>query len=147
MIGEVMQHINNFFIRTSEDTSAVFTASNKKIAMEYSNDLIAGQYIKIEGSVLNDGVYKVASILNDGITVVESILDETADITISGLAPSKDFISLVTKIQTDVNAGKYSDVSEIKRGDTTIKYGDGSSASWEDDYKKSLAPYTKLKVV
>lgn len=142
-----MRKINNFFIKTSENVTANFTSTTKKIVLSTAVSIIAGQYIKIDGSILNDGVYKVAAVSDTEITVEESLSDEIADVILSGLAPTKDFLSIVARIQSDVSSEKYSDVAEIKRGDTTIKYVGGSNSSWEEDYKKVLTPYAKLKAV
>lgn len=150
MLAEIMEYCNNYFQRSSEDLTLAFESATKIITstIDFEETYIAGQYIKITDSILNDSVYKIASVTSNSIVVEEALLDEpNIECNLKGLAPTKDFLNLVTKIESDVNNGKYDDVSEVKRGDTTIKYGGNSSSSWEMDYKKSLSPYIKLKVV
>ncbi len=150
MIAEVMKFCNNYFVRSSETLTLSFDSATKTISstIDFVEKYIPGQYINITNSFLNDTVYKIASVTSNTIVVVEELLDEaTVECKLEGLAPSKDFLSIATKIKADVDSDKYSDVSEIKRGDTTIKYGDKAKSSWEEDYKKSLAPYIKVRVV
>jgi len=149
MLDVVMKYCNNYFVRSLEELTMSFDSATKTITstINFEEKYIAGQYIKITGSILNDSVCKIASATSNTIVVVEDLLDEPSiDCKLQGLAPSKEFLSLVAKIKADVDSDKYSDVTEIERGDTKIKYGDMSKLSWEEDYKKSLIPYIKVRV-
>lgn len=70
MLNEVMQSINNHFALNRSTgqlhgaESGDFTLANGKIAVK--NKYVVGQYIALQGSVLNDGVYHVEG-FEDGI--------------------------------------------------------------------------------
>jgi len=150
MLAEVMKFCNNYFVRSTEKLTLSFDSSTKTITstINFAEKYIAGQYIKITDSFLNDSIYKIALISNNSMIVEEKLFDElNVECKLDGLALSRDFLLLVDKIKSDVDSDKYSDVSEIKRGDMTIKYGDRANSSWEEDYKKSLSPYIKVRVV
>jgi hypothetical protein len=151
MLEEIMNYCNNFFKRSeSEGLTCSFDSGTKTITFtaDLVDKIIPNMYIKVFGTLLNDGVYKVTGVTTNTITVEEVLVDESdAEITLSGLAPTKDFLSIVTKIETDVTNGTYNNVERIKRGDTEIKYSDNALNSWQEDYKSSLFPFKKVRAI
>ena len=148
MLSTIMEYCNNYFKRNTLTVTAVFGSNTITFSATLTETFIAGQYIKIFGSILNDDVYKIVSVTSNTIVVEETLVTEPQiEISLSGLAIPQDFITIVGKIEADITAGKYNDVAEVKRGDVTIKYGSSSTSSWQDDYTSVLFPYKKVRLV
>ena len=64
MLNEICEHLHNFFDQKDgcyiDRTADTFTISGGLIS-PLSSSLIAGQYIRIVGSLLNDGIYLLPS--------------------------------------------------------------------------------------
>lgn len=92
---------NNFFERSSE--YGRYTISENAIAVR--GDYKAGQYVRIMDSLLNDGVYKIASVEAGEITLNETLTDEEFCGYIVGLAIPNEFITLAAKVEAFTNRG------------------------------------------
>lgn len=140
MIGEIMRKINNFFIVDSADYTVSFSEFPSTITFSSAPDSFkSGQYIKIDGSILNDGVYKIVSKSGNNLILEEDIVDEANVLTtISSLAPPKDFLTVCKKIEENEDLLYSGDVSSIKTGDTNIAFNGTSNID------KLLMPYRKV---
>ena len=135
MLEQVMREIRNFF--PIESYAGDFTVENGVIS---PLKLFNGQYYMIEGSKLNDGVYKYGE-----------PIEQPAD-TLNGyvivLAPPKAFLELVSEIEAYQT--KYGDVtpytSESFGGYSYSKAtgSNGSSLSWADAFSKRLNTWRKI---
>lgn len=92
---------NNFFERSSE--YGRYTISENAIAVR--GDYKAGQYVRIMDSLLNDGVYKIASVEAGKITLNETLTDEEFCGYIVGLAIPNEFVTLAAKVEAFTNRG------------------------------------------
>lgn len=92
---------NNFFERSSE--YGRYTISENAIAVR--GDYKAGQYVRIMDSLLNDGVYKIASVEAGEITLNETLTDEEFCGYIVGLAIPNEFVTLAAKVEAFTNRG------------------------------------------
>lgn len=92
---------NNFFERSSE--YGRYTISENAIAVR--GDYKAGQYVRIMDSLLNDGVYKIASVEAGEITLDATLTDEEFCGYIVGLAIPNEFITLAAKVAAFTNRG------------------------------------------
>ena len=92
---------NNFFERSSE--YGRYTISENAIAVR--GDYKAGQYVRIMDSLLNDGVYKIASVEAGVITLNETLTDEEFCGYIVGLAIPNEFVTLAEKVEAFTNRG------------------------------------------
>ena len=92
---------NNFFERSSE--YGRYTISENAIAVR--GDYKAGQYVRIMDSLLNDGVYKIASVEAGEITLDATLADEEFCGYIVGLAIPNEFITLAAKVEAFTNRG------------------------------------------
>jgi len=146
MINEIMEQINNYFSRTVESNTSVITGST--ITGSFTETYITGQYIRLQHTILNDGVYKVVSQIGNVVTVEESLLDESPEDSylIWGLAPPKDFLTLVTEIDTYTTAQTNVGVTSESQGERSVSYGgsSGGSSSWQSVYQSRLSRYRKL---
>jgi hypothetical protein len=96
-----MLAINNFFERTAEVDD--YEIATNKIVVK--GDYKVGQYIRIMGSLLNDGVYKIKAIVGDTIELTETMVDEEFYGYIVGLAVPSQFITLAAKVEAYSHAG------------------------------------------
>ena len=94
MLETVLMYLNNWFVVGRYDDT--YTIEDGGIALPF---LANGQYFRIVGSLLNDGVYKNA----DGAALDESgieitLIDETFDGSVWALAIPKAMLSTVEEI-------------------------------------------------
>ena len=115
-VGEVLAYLNNYFVYTYApnifvDIESVAGASTITIAAEddtftdYALDVRVDQYIRIVGTRLNDGVYKVSVVGDNSVTVDATLIDEESDedldyVTIYELNIPQKLLSLVTEMAT-----------------------------------------------
>ena len=163
MLNEVLDYLNNYFpkplnLYNSDSVmlsnnyvsyefavSATFT-TNATIAGAFTDTYQVGEYIRIQGSRLNDGVYLISAIDATSITI-----DATLDITITTesvvscvftkLYIPKAFIAIIADIKT-YDASASNGIKSEAQGDRSISYGGDSS--WQSVYAKKLGRYKKL---
>ncbi len=123
---------NNFFERSSE--YGKYTISENAIAVR--GDYKAGQYVRIMESLLNDGVYKIATVGTGSITLDGTLVDEEFCGYIVGLAIPPEMVELSKKVEAYSHAGIASE--SIPNYSVTYLAQDGLNA-----YKTELAPYRK----
>ena len=148
MLERVMNYCNNFFVRTLEGHTYTIVADG--IEGTFDNTYVAGQYICLDGTILNDGVYKIESVTSTKLTVEETLsAEDTDEITyLYGLAVPSTFVTLVDEINTYDDNVTYGIKSE-SQGNRSVTYGsDGGTSSgdstWQSVYSKSLAPYKRM---
>lgn len=149
MIDEVCAYIHNYF-EVDDNTGErmiypdTYTISGGVITLPF---LIAGNYFRIIGSELNDGIYKYP--------VANGTLDdETFTGVIWKMRPPKEFLKIVENIEDWVD--KYGDVmrnpyqSEDVIGVyrytkmTTGKVTGDYIATWQNAYKNQLNQWRRL---
>ena len=145
MLYEICEHLHNFFdsrdgeyIDRSADT---FTISSGVIS-PLSSSLIAGQYIRIVGSLLNDGIYLLPS--NRTITTLEN---ETFTGAIFGLAIPRDLVTLDSEITAYVAANPATGYTSESFGGWSGSRATGTNGaplSWESVYAKRLNRWRKM---
>ena len=146
MLYEICEHLNNFFDKRNGEyidrTADTFTISGGLIS-PLSSSLIAGQYIRIVGSLLNDGIYLLPSNFT-----ISTLVNETFTGAIFGLAIPRDLVTLDTEITAYVTANPASwYVSESFGGwsGTKATGSNGAPLSWKSVYAARLNRWGKLK--
>lgn len=139
---EVLRYLNNYFFRFKEVGN--FTIENNKI-IGLKGKYIKGQYLLIEGSILNDGVIKVENIVGDGM-YLEKPFNEEFKGTIYSLAIPQAVISLVDEINLWKADNKKTDIiSESFEGYSYSRANsNGQIATWKDVFKEELKGYRKV---
>ena len=145
MIGQICAEVKNYFVQPDVDIHAGnYTIENGTISP--IPFVQVGQYYRIIGSALNDGVYKRG-------TDDKHLLDEEFFGTVWSMRVPKDFVALCNEISAwqTANAAALSGPyqSESFAG---YSYSKGSSASggawtWKDQFKNKLNAYRKLSVL
>lgn len=135
-----MEHTKNHFLRTIEiaDVNIV----DNSIVGSFSENYVAGQYIWIRGTLLNDGVYKIFSVESDRIVVENDLINEQTDesFTLAGLGVPKDFLSMVGEIEGYTSKDGIASES-IDDYSASFSNGDGG---WTTAFSGRLKKYKKL---
>ena len=139
-VSEVLGYLNNYFVDSYlPGTTVDFDADASTITFEDGIDedeVLADQYIRIEGSKLNDGVFKITEVGTDEITIDGTLIDEEDAYQIRNerrwnyaLAIPSTLLSLITEMQTwetDHPAGGENVQSETL-GPHSITYASGGA--------------------
>lgn len=144
MIGQVCAECKNYFIQEADIHTSNYIVQNGTISPV--SFLKGGQYYRIIGSALNDGVYK------HGVDDLQ-LADEEFYGSVWAMRVPAEFVALVTEIATwetanaSALAGPYQ--SESFGGYT---YSKGSSASggawtWRDQFAGKLNAFRRLFVL
>lgn len=138
MIGQVLDSIHNYFENAYETGDYVFNTGSVAVKGTYYKD----GYVRIIGTVQNDGVYKVNNFA-DGILTIEGLKAENATCYIVRLAIPSAFISLYNKIVTfQANADKHKGiVSESVQGYYNVNFGNND---FETEFASELNIYRKI---
>lgn len=140
MILQVMQECRNYFVDSEE--RGFFQILNGRIDLEL--DYLRGQYLLIKDSILNDGLYQV----NDDLITLEGSRDEKFLGIVYGLAPPRDFLSLVDEIKefSQSSAGAISNVTSASFGIQSYSFAtdaNGNRAGWQSTFAKRLNQYRR----
>ncbi|NCC84029.1 MAG: hypothetical protein EOM03_07870 [Clostridia bacterium] len=145
MLNEICEHLKNFFDRRDGEyidrTAGAFVISDGVIS-PLSSSLIGGQYIRIVGSLLNDGIWLLPADLT-----IEDLQDETFTGAIFGLAIPRDLVTLDTEITAYVAANPASGyVSESFGGwsGSRATGASGAPLSWKTIYGARLNRWRKI---
>ena len=137
---ELLNYLNNFFVKTFEISTLTFAGVDKTIS-GLAGTYLPGQYIMIEDTVLNDGVYKVATVNAGIVTVLEDVQDESNQAHVWGLKIPAEVVTLEAEISAFRETASDGLASE-SQGSRSVSYKNGSS--WSDVYKARLIPYRRL---
>ena len=143
MLNELCQEINNYFDRGQPKFYGEIVIEGGVITnTEFTEKVLVGQYFRIIGSVLNDGVYCFNSEL--------SLLDETFNGSIWLMAVPRTVVKLDNEIDEWIE--KYGDnsvspyQSESFGGYSYSKAnGDSTSVTWQDVFAKRLNLYRRIR--
>lgn len=140
MIEQICAFIHNYFVYSRY--SGTFTIENGSIALPF---LAVGQFFRICGSRMNDGVYRYPA---------EDLIDETFDGVIWEMRVPRNFIALVEEIEAwqakngDAVSGPYQSESfggySYTLNNVTGENGASLGAGWQGVFKHQLNQYRKL---
>ena len=145
-IFEVCNYLKNWFDRNQPKYFGNVSIINGALSETY--DLKVGQYFRIVGSTLNDGIYQYP---------ITTLTDETFDGAIWGMSLPKAFIALLNDIEAwktkyasadsaamspfnSESFGGYSYSKSSGAGDTNKD----KSGTWQGVFGARLAPYRKM---
>ena len=144
MLTEICAYLKNYFIRDEND---IHSDHYKIVNGQLTNApfLLDGQYYRVVGSILNDGVHKKgdrADILND----------EEFDGAVWSMSVPLDIVALAADIvnwqatNNDVLTSPYQSESfgGYNYSKKTSANSSGGSYSWRDQFASRLNPYRRL---
>ena len=139
MLETVLMYLNNWFaVGRYDDT---YTIEDGKLTLPF---LVNGQYFRILGSLLNDGVYKYANgtALDETGTEI-TLIDETFDGSVWALAIPKGFLSMVEEITAwtakNGDGGAYTSESFGGYSYSKATNSKGMAVGWRDVFAAQLA--------
>ena len=140
MLEQICAFIHNYFV--SDRYSGTFSITDGTLTID---GLVDGQYFRICGSRMNDGVYQYP---------VSGLTDETFDGVIWDMRPPKSFLDLVSEIsdwQTKYGtaaAGPYQSESfngySYSKGTATDASGKSVPVTWQTTFGSRLNQWRKL---
>ena len=133
MLDVVCREIRNYFVKSVHKGS--FTVKNGTMQLPF---LVEGQYFRVEGSVLNDGIYHYPA---------TSLQDEAFSGRIVAMAIPPAFLELVDKIK-DFEAknvvSPYTSESWGGYSYTKAKVSNGQAVGWKTAFAKELNVWRKI---
>lgn len=140
MISQVLRYLNNYFERTIESFDEIV---NDGVIGSFNEYYVAGMYVFINNSRLNDGVYKIASATTSKLTFEETNLiaekDPSVLYSVYGLSIPPEVLSIITEIESYTPSDG---VTNESIDDYSVGYtGDGS---WQSVYSTKLSRYKKV---
>lgn len=130
MLFEVMRYVRNFFV--TEYREGTFTIANGGLALPFKS-----QYVLIEGSAFNNGLYECP---------VDNLKNETFTGCVSAVNPPADFVTLVKDIEEYVS-------NNVPTGYASESFGgysytkatvNGKPIGWQDVFRDRLKVWCKL---
>lgn len=151
MLNAVLKYLNNYF---SEDTEPVtydltFIADGTISADFSESTIISGQYVRICGTKLNDGVYKVTAKDDSSLTIAETydfkILTE-AEITgtVQVLDIPRDLIAVIDDVTT-YDATSTDGIASESQGARSITYAGDGGSGWKGIFQSKLSTYRRVR--
>ena len=143
MISEIMNSINNYFINRTQIEKGDFVIEDGIINVK--GRYVTGQYIRIVGSILNDGVY----LLSDELITLTGAKNEVFRGIVCGLVVPQGFVKLAEDIEkfeksTDVKKRALSSVSIGSYSESRATGKDGAPLAWQDVFRKELNKYRRM---
>lgn len=145
MIGQVCAECKNYFIQKDVDIHASnYTVTNGQIGPVPF--LKNGQYYRIVGSALNDGVYQ------HGVDDT-ALADEEFFGAVWAMRVPRDFVALCEEIQAweskngEALSGPYSSESFGGYSYSKATGSDGGAYTWRDQFRTRLNAYRRLSVL
>lgn len=151
MLTELCQELRNWFDRDQPKWHGDFTIENGALVLSGDMALKDGQYFRVVGSALNDGVYQYTTSESD---VQSQLVDETFTGAIWAMAVPPSVVALSAEIDSWI--AKYENVdsanmspfqSESFGGYTYSKGSSGGSGgclSWQGAFKSKLDRWRKI---
>ena len=134
MLENVLAYLHNYFVaRVLQEQEWTIADGTMDIP-----DALSGQYVRIIGSVLNDGVYQYP---------LTGLTDETFIGTVQLLSIQKTVLALVQEIEAWAEKNQptaYTSESFGGYSYSKATNADGVAAGWQDVFRAQLAPYRKM---
>lgn len=153
MLTEICQYLHNWFNRKPDGSeypkySGTFTISGDAI-VELAGKLAEGQYIRIMGSLFNDGVHKLGS---------DALEDEVFDGAVWSMAVPPVMVELSEDIaswqykygsvdseaMSPFNSESFAGYSYSKSSGVSSNGSSKNPSTWQSVFEARLAPWRKL---
>lgn len=148
MVGQVLRYLNDYFIRYycgvrqySYTKDATFS-SDTISATSFDDTFLAGEYIKIYGSRLNDGVYKITEANTDNIVLDATLTtEEEISVELTKCFIPIDLLEIIEEIDT-YNSNVTDGISSESQGNRSVSY---VGSGWKQAFQARLAPFKKVR--
>ena len=140
LLGEVCAYLNNFFLTHREQDIHIGAFPISGGSIEPVDFLKEGQYYRIVGSALNDGVYQYTAEPNTDLR------DEDFSGSVWAMSPPPALIALVGEIETWI-AENASAISSPYQSESFggYSYSKGADSTWQGQFASRLSIYRKVR--
>ena len=140
MITELLRYLNNYFVRTGERIADYQILAGDLIA-DLDENYAAGQYVWIDGAILNVGAFKITAVGPDRLTLEGLSGSESGSgIKVYGLA----IPAAVQAVAAEIDAsGLTEGLSSESQGKRAVSYA-GEGSSWARQYASRLNPWRRI---
>ena len=154
MITEICEHLHNFFDTRDgcfiDRNAGTFTISDEVLS-PLPSTLVKGQYLRIAGSMFNDGVWVLSESEpeegEEAELYIDGLADETFTGAVFGLVVPKDFVTIVAEIsayKTANPATAYTSESFGGWSGSRATGANGLPVSWQGAFASRLNRWRKL---
>lgn len=151
MLNQVLYYINNFYKDLDYEYAIDTTFTNTTtMTGDFADTFVAGEYVLISGSRLNDGLIAKIDSINDTTLVIDSnndrllTVESEVEVNIIKLALPYALIKLIEDIANYVlDNGVTDGVASESIDDYSIAYASADS-SWSGMFKARLSKFRKL---
>lgn len=149
-MGELLNYLNNYFYSYALMTDVTFEEDGKSFTIyKFKKNFYKGQYIKIEETTINDGIFKIISIKDNGdsVTVTTDSIDFVEGnfrCLILALAVPRPVIKLKESIEEFKVKNKPSVYTSESFGNYSRSWATNSKGTiltWKDVFKEELNQY------
>lgn len=136
MLEQILMYLNNWFVVPDGIHPGEYSIKDGSIALPF---LVSGQYFRIVGSVLNDGLHKQGD---------ADLQDEDFEGAIWALAVPPAVVALSEEIKAWADKNQPSAYTSESFGGYSYSKAAGANgqpAGWQDVFAAQLAPYRKIR--
>lgn len=140
----LLKYLNNFFYNFGEYGQHEISFNKITVKGVY----YVGQYVKIVGSCVNDGVYQVLKVDSGTITLVGELSNEAFTGTIFSLGVPgrlKEISEQIQEFNRQLTTNGFASESFGDYSYTKATNANGELVGWKDIFKDDLRPYRKIK--
>lgn len=138
MIEKVLKYLNHYYPKSIEGVAEIVSDG---LVGTFNETYAVGQYVYVQCSILNDGVYKITAKSQTKLTLDQVMLEETTDgMFVYGLAVPRDLLKLIAEIETF--GEKEEGLSSESIDDYSASFKDGSG--WINAFKGKLSSYRNV---
>ena len=149
-MGELLNYLNNYFYSYALMTDVTFEEDGKNFTIsKLKKNFYKGQYIKIEETTINDGIFKIISIRDNGDSI--TITTDSVDFVegefrclILALAVPRPVIKLKEAIEEFKAKNKPSIYTSESFGNYSRSWATNSKGAvltWKDVFRDELIQY------
>ena len=136
MLEEILMHLNNWYVAPDGIHAGEYSIAGGSITLPF---LVDGQYFRIFGSKMNDGLYQYPA---------SDLTDEKFTGTVWELRVPKSLVTLSDEIKEWVAKNEPSVFTAESFGGYSYSKATGPSGApmgWQDVFRAQLNPYRKIR--
>ena len=150
MLTEICQYLNNWFDRGQKKWFSEFEISDNKITIDGAElPLVEGQYIRIVGSLFNDGVYLVSPDMRlkdenfNGAVWSMAVPQVVVDLAVEVASWVEKYGGADSANMSPYNSESFGGYSYSKSGGGSASDGSGAG-TWQSAFASRLALWRKI---
>ncbi len=153
MLNAVLNDLNNSFyeytsgVKNYSYTKDISFTSEDTMLGGFTDTFIVGEYVRVTGSRVNDGVYLISAIDTTSITIDTTVdakikTEPSTECTITKCYIPSDVVQMIAEIK-EFDANLVQGASSESQGSRSVSFADG--ASWKKAFSPRLSAYRKMR--